>query len=102
MRSLMRTVLVALTLGSAPLLGLGCATTGAPEPTGPVELDGTRWKLLVSGGTMDGRVVEFKKKGQTGGYIGSLAEPGRRLQNVVGLDIGYVMFTIRRQKENQY
>ena len=47
------------------ILAQACATGGATPaaPTGPIELDGTRWKLIALGGSLDGRVVQFKKRG---------------------------------------
>lgn len=81
-----------------------CATGGStapPAPSGPVELDGTRWKLVAVGGNLDGRIVEFKKRGSDG-YEGSLVEVGRRLRSVVGLEPGFKMFALKRKGENEY
>ncbi len=94
-------LLCGLVLGLVGLTAQGCATSGPPAPTGPIELNGTKWKLLVAGGRFDGRVVEFKKKGKDG-YIGSLADKGQRLRDAVGIDIGREIFTIRLKKENEY
>src|SRR5437763_11029879 len=54
-----------LALVVSAFLAQGCATSGgaAPAPSGPVELDGTRWKLVALGGSLDGRVIQFKKRG---------------------------------------
>lgn len=79
----------------------GCATSGPPAPTGPVELDGTRWKLVALGGALDGRVVQFEKKGQDA-YIGKLVDVGRRLRSVVGLEPGFELFRVKKKGENEY
>lgn len=81
-----------------------CATggsSGPPAPTGPVELDKTRWKLVALGGNLDGRIVEFKKRGSDG-YEGELVDVGRRLRSVVGLEAGFKMFSLRKKGENEY
>ncbi len=81
------------------LLGLvasACAT-GKPAGSGaPVELDGTRWKLVTLGGTLDGRVIAFKKKGPDG-YHGTLVEPGKRLRDAVGVAMGTQVFSLRKK-----
>jgi hypothetical protein len=87
---------------AAPVMAAACATTGGPPaPSGPVELDGTRWKLVVLAGNLDGRVIEFHKRGSDG-YVGELVEPGRRLANVVGLGANFPIFKLKRKKENEY
>lgn len=96
-------------LVKAFLLSSALAATGAlsacasspPRPTGPVELDGTKWKLVVIGGRMDGRVVEFKKVGEKG-YKGTLVELGPRLRNATGVEVGREIFIIKMTKENTY
>jgi hypothetical protein len=87
--------------GLLALSAQGCATSGPPVPAGPVELDGTNWKLSVVDGRFDGRVVSFKKKGKDG-YIGSLADKGQRLRDAVGIEIGREIFAVRRKAENEY
>jgi hypothetical protein len=92
---------------TAALVGLAaCATSGSsspPAPSGPIELDGSRWKLIALGGNLDGRIVEFHKRGADG-YVGELVDTGRRLRDVVGLKPGFQMFQLKKtpQKENQY
>jgi hypothetical protein len=85
------------------MLAQACATSGSspPAPSGPVELDGTRWKLVAIGGQLDGRIVEFKKRGANG-YSGKLVSLGRRLQDVVGLQEGYEMFQLKKKSETEY
>jgi hypothetical protein len=85
-------------------LAQACATGGATPPpaaSGPVELDKTRWKLVALGGNLDGRIVEFKKRGSDG-YEGSLVDLGRRLRSVVGLEPGFKMFALKKKGENEY
>jgi hypothetical protein len=82
------------------LIGQACATAPA-KPSGPVELHGTRWKLLIVRGAIDGRVIEFQRRG-TEGYYGNLVASGRQLQDVVGLEMGRRIFTLRKQGVNQY
>jgi hypothetical protein len=95
-----------LTLAAA-VLGLmaqACATSGGSSPppaSGPIELDGTRWKLIALGGNLDGRIVEFHKRGSDG-YVGQMVDPGRRLRDVVGLKPGYEMFQLKKKKDNEY
>jgi hypothetical protein len=93
---------LALAAGLGGLAG-GCATgsAAAAAPSGPVELDGTRWKLVMLGGKLDGRVVEFKKRGEDG-YSGKLVELGPRLRDVVGLEPGYELLQLKRKGENEY
>jgi hypothetical protein len=89
--------LTAVTLGV-----MACATSGGPPPpSGPVALDGTRWKLVALGGNLDGRVIEFHKRGSDA-YIGQLVDPGRRLRDVVGLKPGFEMLQLKKKKENEY
>jgi hypothetical protein len=92
-----------LAAGALSIAAQGCATSGPPAPSsGPIELDGTRWKLVALGGSLDGRVVEFHKRGSNG-YIGELVDLGRRLRSVVGLQTGYEMFQLKKtDKENEY
>lgn len=104
MKRTLRSVL-ALMLVSAPVVASlgGCATGGsAAAPSGePIELDGTKWKLVALGGVLDGRVIEFKKRGQDG-YEATLVEPGRRLRDAVGVRPGEVIFKLRRKSPNEY
>jgi hypothetical protein len=103
MTTFLRTVLLAslAVVGPLTLLPTGCATSGAPKSTGPVELNQSKWKLVVSGGRMDGRVIEFKKRGP--GYMAFLVEKGHRLREVTGLDMGETwVFSIKPKKENEY
>jgi uncharacterized protein (DUF2147 family) len=83
------------------MLAQACATSGPPPPTGPVELDGTKWKLVALAGQLDGRVVQFEKRGSNG-YEGKLVNLGRRLQDVVGLKEGFVMFQLKRKGDNEF
>jgi hypothetical protein len=103
MRKVLSAALWAVLLGSAPLVTVGCASSqGATTPKGPVELDNTKWKLAVSGGRMDGRVVEFKKKGKAG-YYGYLVQPGNRLRDVTGIDYGQTwVFALKPKGNNEY
>jgi hypothetical protein len=66
-----------------------------------VELDKTRWKLVAVAGQLDGRVIEFQRRGSDA-YSGKLVVLGRRLQDVVGLKEGFEMFQLRRKAENEY
>src|SRR5256885_9567069 len=68
-----------------------CATSGgdasgaAAKPaaaSGPVELDGTKWKLVMLGGNLDGPGIEFQKRGSDG-YVGKLIQPGRKLADAI-------------------
>jgi hypothetical protein len=91
-----------LAAGALSIAAQACATSGPATPSGPVELDGTRWKLVAIGGSLDGRVVQFHKRGSNG-YIGELVDLGRRLRSVVGLQTGYELFQLKKTpKENEY
>jgi hypothetical protein len=94
-------VLSALAFLVCGVLAQACATSGPPVPSGPIELDKTRWKLVALAGQLDGRVVEFQRRGPDA-YSGKLVVLGRRLQDVVGLKEGFEMFQLRRKAENQY
>ena len=87
---------------TVPLLAAGCATGGATSAANaaPVELDGTKWKLIILAGKMDGRVVAFKKKGA--GYEALLEEPGPRLQGVPGIHAGAWAFLVRPKGNNEF
>jgi hypothetical protein len=94
----------ALALLFCGVLAQACATSSSSTPppaSGPVELDGTRWKLVAIGGSLDGRVVEFHKRGSNG-YVGKLVTLGRRLQEVVGLQEGFDMFQLKRKGDNEF
>src|SRR5262249_38116482 len=82
------------------LLAPACATTPKGPPQ-PIELDATKWKAVTLGGMLDGRVVQFKKKGKDY-YQGTLVEAGRVLQNVVGLQMGAEIFSVQKKGLNQY
>jgi hypothetical protein len=101
MPKFIHTVLVSL-LMLAPVVSSGCATSGpaAPpaNPGGPVELGGARYKLVESGGSLDQRMVEFLKKGDT--IRGCLVSFGMRLRNVTGLDNGVPVFQARQSATN--
>ncbi len=89
-----------LTLAACIAITTSCAT--APStPAGPIELDGTKWKLLVIAGSIDGRVVQFKRKGK-GAYVGNLVELGNKLRNAVGIHEGMEVFSLREKATNQY
>ena len=94
-------VLPALAFLVCGVLAQACATSGPPAPTGPVELDGTRWKLVALAGALDGRVVEFQKRGSNG-YSGKLVSLGRRLTDVVGLQEGFEMFQLKKKGDNEF
>jgi hypothetical protein len=100
-RSRRAPVLSALAFLVCGVLAQACATSGPPAPTGPVELDKTRWKLVALAGQLDGRVIEFQKRGADG-YSGKLVTLGRRLQDVVGLKEGFEMFQLRKKDDSQY
>lgn len=89
--------LSSLTLGLC--LAGGCAT-GPAKPTGPVSLDDVRYKLIISGGSMDGRVVEFKKRGDA--LFGCLASPGLRLAKATGVEPGTRLFALKEKAPNEY
>lgn len=100
MKTILRAALSLFLVGAAPALVAGCAT-GKTAPSAPVELNGTKWKLVMLGGKLDGRVVEFKKKGKDG-YVGTLIDLGKRLENLPGITVGYEVFSMRKKSENQY
>lgn len=100
-RSRRSPVTLAISLLVSTLVLQACATSGPPPPTGPIELDKSRWKLVMLGGQLDGRVVEFQKRGEDG-YSGKLVDLGKRLRDVVGLQEGYEVFQLKRKKENEY
>jgi hypothetical protein len=102
LRSLL-TLTLALALG---VISQACATSGSSSsapaaPSGPVELDNSRWKLVALGGQLDGRIVEFHKRGSDG-YEGLLVDFGRRLRDVVGLKQGFPMFQLKKKSETEY
>ena len=81
-----------------------CATSGSSSPppaTGPQELDGTKWKLVALAGSLDGREVQFTKRGADG-YEGKLTSLGRRLQDVVGLQTGETIFKLKRKTDTEF
>jgi hypothetical protein len=100
-RSRRAPVLPVLAFLVSGVLAQACATSGPPVPSGPVELDKTRWKLVALAGQLDGRVVEFQKRGSDA-YVGKLVVLGRRLQDVVGLKEGFEMFQLKKKGENEY
>jgi uncharacterized protein (DUF2147 family) len=106
-RSLRWPVAPALAFLLFGVLAQACATSGssstsAPAPaSGPQELDATKWKLVALAGSLDGRVVEFKKRGADG-YEGKLVSLGRRLQDVVGLQEGEVIFKLKRKSDTEF
>jgi hypothetical protein len=104
-RSLRWPVLPALAFLVFGVLAQACATSSSSStpaaPSGPAELDGTKWKLVALGGALDGRVIQFQKRGSSA-YEGKLVSLGRRLQDVVGLQEGFVMFQLKRKGENEF
>jgi hypothetical protein len=103
-RSRRAPVVSALAFLVCGVLAQACATSGstsAPAPSGPVELDKTRWKLIALAGQLDGRVIEFQKRGAEG-YSGKLVSLGRRLQDVVGLQEGFEMFQLKRKSDTDF
>jgi uncharacterized protein (DUF2147 family) len=102
-RSLRWPVAPALAFLVFGVLAQACATSGSstPAPTGPAELDGSKWKLVALAGALDGRVVQFQKRGSNA-YEGKLISLGRRLQDVVGLQEGFVMFQLKRKGDNEF
>lgn len=102
-RSLRRPILPALALLVFGVLAQACASSNSnpPPPSGPAELDGTKWKLVALAGALDGRVVQFQKRGSNG-YEGKLVNLGRRLADVVGLQEGFVMFQLKRKSDNEF
>src|SRR5688572_11607717 len=101
MKTILRAALSLFLAGAAPALVTGCATSGKTAPSGPVELNGTKWKLVALAGKLDGRVVEFKKKGKDG-YIGTMIDLGNKLENLPGIAVPYEVFSMRKKGENQY
>jgi hypothetical protein len=91
-----------VTAAALALAGLtGCASTSGASSSGePVDISDARYKLVISGGRMDGRVVEFKKRGA--GFMGCLVAGGSRLQNVTGLEMGTWVFSVRPKANNEY
>ena len=93
---------------STPLLGslfclcfAACATGGSSTtPSGPVVLEGARYKLLVAGGSLDGRVVEFLERGDT--LRGCLAAPGNKLRSVSGIDMGTWVYSLKKKDGEQW
>ena len=75
----------------------GCAVT-PDAPTGPIEIDGTQWKMVAYSGQRDGRVVKFTKTGVrpdgNPSYLGTLVKPGRLLSQQVGATEGFLVFNI--------
>jgi len=104
-RSLRWPVAPALAFLLFGVMAQACATSGSSSPppaaSGPQELDGTKWKLVALAGSLDGRVVEFKKRGSDG-YEGKLVSLGRRLQDVVGLQEGEVLFKLKRKTDTEF
>jgi hypothetical protein len=106
-RSRRWTVTPVLAILLSGVLAQACATSGssggAPPPasSGPVELDKTKWKLVALAGVLDGRVVEFQKRGSNG-YSGKLVDLGRRLRDVVGLQEGYEIFQLKKKNDTEY
>ena len=105
-RSLRGPVNPALALLLFGVLAQACATSGsssssAPAASGPQELDKTKWKLVALAGALDGRIIEFQKRGSSA-YEGKLVSLGRRLQDVVGLQEGFVMFQLKRKGDNEF
>ena len=91
-----------LSLSLVALLGgalAGCASS-PPKPTGPVELDGSIYKLLAAGGALDGRSVQFLQRGDT--VRGCLLSAGARLRNAVGIDPGIMVFSLKKVKDNEF
>ncbi len=105
MQTLLRRALLLAALGGVCAVCVGCATTGSPPPpTGPVEMDGTTWKMLTSSGRIDGRSVKFKKRGDNG-LEGALVDQGILLRGAVGINAGMIIFQLKRKgekAENQY
>jgi hypothetical protein len=94
------TLLIALT-ALVPAVFAGCASSsGAAKPSGPVPLDGARYKLIAAGGSLDGRIVEFKKRGD--GFMGCLVDAGMKLRSAPGIDLGIWIFSLKPKKENEY
>lgn len=91
-------------LGAVALVTLACASSGSPAPaapTGPVELNGTLWKMLSSRGKIDQRTIRFKKEGNA--YAGYLEDFGLQLRDVPGIRKGMRFFVLEPTgKENEY
>jgi uncharacterized protein (DUF2147 family) len=104
-RSLRWPVLPALAFLVFGVLAQACATSSSSSapaaPSGPAELDKTKWKLVALAGALDGRIIEFQKRGSSA-YEGKLVSLGRRLQDVVGLQEGFVMFQLKRKGDNEF
>ncbi len=66
---------------SAAFVGACASAPSVPMP--PDELDGAKYKLVVIGGRMDQRVVQFRKKG--GSLTGVVVSKGRMLTELVGI-----------------
>src|SRR5947207_2025614 len=106
-RCSLRSVLLPAACLALAALAPACATGGgdaqpgsaatAEAASGPVELDGTKWKLVMLGGNLDGRVIEFQKRGSDG-YVGKLVEPGRKLRDAIGIQPGFEMLQLKRKK----
>jgi hypothetical protein len=100
-----RTLLACTLLALAPIAS-GCASSGAPkppaDPNAPVDLDGARYKLVESRGSLDQRMVEFAVAGDT--IRGCLVTFGMKLRNVTGLDTGVPVITAKKtgKSPNEY
>ena len=85
-----------LFLASGLLILGACATGAAPaasgQASGPVELAGTRWKLPMTEGNLDGRTIEFKRGAAN--YQGVLVNVGRYLSGKVGAYEGLVLMEL--------
>ena len=96
--------LVSSPLPCLAIIGMlaGCASSGASstKPGEPVALNGARYKLLASGGQLDGRVIEFMQGGDT--VIGCLAEPGPKLRGATGIDVGLRVFSMSKKANNEW
>ena len=93
MRTMPR-LLLAVVLATSTL---ACATSGGnatpAAPAGPIELDGTRWKMLMTpAGRLDLRIIQFKKQGT--GYLGLLKDFGLQLRSVPGIREDMVFFKL--------
>ena len=91
-----------LSLSAALILGgaiAGCASS-APKPTGPLVIDGSIYKLLAAGGSLDGREVQFLERGDT--IRGCLVSPGARLRDAVGVEPGITIFQLKKVKDNEW
>ncbi|HEY0706561.1 MAG TPA: hypothetical protein VGG33_07185 [Polyangia bacterium] len=84
-------------------ISAGCASSGGASggaPAGPVAIDGARYKLLAAGGSLDGRVVEFVKRGST--MRGCIVSLGNKLRGVAGVDMGTPVFNLQEKASNEY